>query len=1036
MKRLRSSDDLNSFGEKSVSKDWGRRRDEDANLGRSSSHKSFYYRPENGRKGVISSSSRYDRLEDDHESSQMIRKRSDYDSESYDRRKSYDSYKNASDKGILSSPRMEYGGDRFHRSESFSVSRREVPKGFRSERDRSWRRYPHAKDFDEGSTNRSAGESRSSKVVPEDKTSSRDVKSPNIMSKDSVSEQSKSVELKKSEELLVVNHSSSEREEGELEPESDSDSGVQMTNRNEHLVEDSGAFDLNTCQNDKTVVHEENPVIEHLEDYTNRVTEVGESTNEQTNSDQEELPIPKDASEAKLDSLTENDIYGLKSIPSEDEPREILGVELEARSGDTGLAQSNLDKGKSIVVQHELREDVMVKVKEGGSKSSSTSSDNHIDEIGMRGLDLFSRDPVRGEEKPKVENKMFESLDLSLSLPNVLLPINLSKNLPGSPTNSDGFTMSVSASGTQAFSHNLSCSLTQNTTDNCEGSVKSRLLFQGIDQGWNTEPIHKGVSSPQRISLTGDSFFHDSQVDGQGIQRQRIGSAEGSSTLAVKMRLGHKNILEDGRAFSRDKTHEHNFIGGSDSAESIIDMMVSEPLHVTSNIFNEMSGQSIGCLKVSVHNIISDADKQLQLRAMQKGIHDRPDITMDKLMKMNRTQLEILVALVTGQTNFLQKNNNDASISNLAEIFLNLRCKNIACMNLLPVDECDCKVCEKKSGFCSNCMCLVCSKFDMAYNTCSWVGCDVCSHWCHANCALLKSYIRNGHSISSEVQVAAETQFHCVACGHRSEMFGFVKEVFQNFAREWTAEVLFNELECVKRIFYASEDVRGRRLHEIAVQMLLRLANNSNLQEVQYYILGFLSDSNSSKYADLPTATRSGPSNKNQEAAVAANGFPAPSHEVILSKPQYPLTQLEKPSSSSLRGLEFMQKCKDPLDSDTHWTSSQKEPVFDELESIVRIKQAEAKMYQTRADDARREGEDLKRIVSAKKDMIEEEYVLGVAKLRMEESKAEEMQKKKLEEFESVERAYREYLDMKTRMEIDIKELLLKIEAAKRNLTM
>ena len=67
-----------------------------------------------------------------------------------------------------------------------------------------------------------------------------------------------------------------------------------------------------------------------------------------------------------------------------------------------------------------------------------------------------------------------------------------------------------------------------------------------------------------------------------------------------------------------------------------------------------------------------------------------------------------------------------------------------------------------------------------------------------------------------------------------------MKEVFQNFAREWTAETLSKELEYVRRIFSASEDRRGKQLHDIAVLMLSRLANKCDLREVQNQIMGFL----------------------------------------------------------------------------------------------------------------------------------------------------------------------------------------------------
>lgn len=65
----------------------------------------------------------------------------------------------------------------------------------------------------------------------------------------------------------------------------------------------------------------------------------------------------------------------------------------------------------------------------------------------------------------------------------------------------------------------------------------------------------------------------------------------------------------------------------------------------------------------------------------------------------------------------------------------------------LPVNGCDRKVHVKK-GFCNDCMCLICSKFNM--NTCSWVDCDVCLHWCHVECVIRESYIRNEHMTQKE----------------------------------------------------------------------------------------------------------------------------------------------------------------------------------------------------------------------------------------------------------------------------------------------
>lgn len=440
----------------------------------------------------------------------------------------------------------------------------------------------------------------------------------------------------------------------------------------------------------------------------------------------------------------------------------------------------------------------------------------------------------------------------------------------------------MSFSGSQLFTHNPSCSLTHNSVD-YEKSVGSKPLFQGVD--WNVQPPddqkHKEVPMHSRVEPNGNGFYHQSQAsqslpNDQGVRGQ-LRVAEGSSTIPFG--LDHQLSLhrqlsgvqsrhqidgktpsnsvgshENGSEYSRDKrrvmreresgtlykSSSQNVkepVGGSEFVEPIITMIVSEPVLLMAKKCSEMTGQVIACLKDSVRDIISNAGKRWQLSAFQKALQNRSDITLEMLLKSNRVQMEILVALRTGLQEFLQR--NDILVSDLAKIFLNLRCRNLACRSILPVDECDCKVCAKKSGFCSSCMCLVCSKFDMASNTCSWVGCDVCLHWCHADCALRESYIRNGRSASGP-HGSTEMQFHCVACDHPSEMFGFVKEVFQSFAKEWTAETLSKELEYVRRIFSASEDVRGKQLHNVAVRMLLRLANKSDLREVQHQIMGFL----------------------------------------------------------------------------------------------------------------------------------------------------------------------------------------------------
>lgn len=129
------------------------------------------------------------------------------------------------------------------------------------------------------------------------------------------------------------------------------------------------------------------------------------------------------------------------------------------------------------------------------------------------------------------------------------------------------------------------------------------------------------------------------------------------------------------------------------------------------------------------------------------------------------------------------------------------RCINTSCQNQLPADDCPCEICANRKGFCNLCMCVICSKFDFQVNTCRWIGCDVCSHWAHTDCA-----IREGE-ISKE-----EMLFKCRACNRTSELLGWVRDVFQHCAPNWDREGLMKELDFVSRIFRGGEDTRGKKL--------------------------------------------------------------------------------------------------------------------------------------------------------------------------------------------------------------------------------
>lgn len=62
---------------------------------------------------------------------------------------------------------------------------------------------------------------------------------------------------------------------------------------------------------------------------------------------------------------------------------------------------------------------------------------------------------------------------------------------------------------------------------------------------------------------------------------------------------------------------------------------------------------------------------------------------------------------------------------------------------------------------------------------------------------------------------------------------------------------------------------------------------------------------------------------------------------------------------------------------------------IEELEKIVRLKHAEADMFQLKASEAKREAERLQRIALAKSDKSEEEYASSYLKQRLSEAEAE-----------------------------------------------
>ncbi|CAM0872021.1 unnamed protein product [Alopecurus aequalis] len=614
-------------------------------------------------------------------------------------------------------------------------------------------------------------------------------------------------------------------------------------------------------------------------------------------------------------------------------------------------------------------------------------------------------------------------------------------------TNSDGITASIPLTSSQTLVHNPSFSLTQQPLDNCEHSVGSKPLFQGADKVGNSaggqaqfssnRSTEKGDATPLPQRVLQNGHLSDKTLVGVNMQNNGISHVlsptrnHGSPDAGPEHNRQRRQLTRErsSSSLSRgERQHEEQLsLKGAGVVERVISKIVSEPLNYTGRMFQEMTSNSRAYLREAISEIIVDADKRGQVLALQEALKKRLDLNSEILQRCPRVLLEILVAIRTGLPDVIKKSGSIAT-SDLVDIFLNLKCRNLSCQSVLPVFDCDCKICQQKTGFCSSCMCIVCLKFDMASNTCSWVGCDVCLHWCHTDCGLRHSFIRKGGS-GSRAHGTNEMHFHCAACGHPSEMYGFVKEVFRSCAKQWRIEALIRELQYVERIFSASDDPRGRRVRNFVKQMLIKLENKAYYSEVVKYVIAFFSDDNPS------LGMGSGP-------LVPLKGIPCSIAEGINVIPSSSRTATWLPSVT-LEGVPFLEKAghlsttgsqsMSRKMAETELQAVHNKPVSDELDGLVRLKQAEANMYQERANEARKEAESLKQVSMVKYARIEEHYATQLSELRINE--LQERRNQKLEELQVIEISRHQFLSTKTRMEDSIRKLLLKMEATKQNLS-
>ncbi|KAL3850937.1 hypothetical protein ACJIZ3_012819 [Penstemon smallii] len=385
---------------------------------------------------------------------------------------------------------------------------------------------------------------------------------------------------------------------------------------------------------------------------------------------------------------------------------------------------------------------------------------------------------------------------------------------------------------------------------------------------------------------------------------------------------------------------------------------------------------------------------------LQKLVQSRGDLTEKTLIAAHRVQLEILVAIKTGIQAFLHPSVS-LSQASLIDIFLYKRCRNIACGSGLPADDCACDLCSKKNGFCNLCMCVICNKFDFEVNTCRWVGCDVCSHWTHTDCAIRNGQIGMGPCVKNGAS-SAEMLFRCRACSRTSELLGWVKDVFQHCAPTWDREALIRELDYVSRIFRGSEDPRGRKLFWKCDELIDKMKSGLAEPMASRTILMF--------FQELEVD----PSRNEDSEEAGRTISPQEAFNKIAEVVQEAVKKMEMVAEEKMRMVKkarlAVDACEQELKDKAREVASlkmerqRKKIQIDELEIIVRLKQAEADMFELKANEARREAERLQRIALAKTEKSEDDYASRYLKQRLHEAEAEKQylfEKIKLQESSS-----------------------------------
>lgn len=490
------------------------------------------------------------------------------------------------------------------------------------------------------------------------------------------------------------------------------------------------------------------------------------------------------------------------------------------------------------------------------------------------------------------------------------------------------------------------------------------------------------VSSDPRLSP------EEPRSNSDQIRESPTESASSRETWSVADTIVTKKMMENGKA--ENDCPEQSVIRRVSSADKIsLRDITRERVDMISEKMHRLPDEFLEEMKNGLRVILEGnggSQQREEFLMLQKLVQNRNDLTAKTLIRAHRVQLEILVAINTGIQAFLHPSISLPQTS-LIEIFVYKRCRNIACRNQLPAEDCTCEICTNRKGFCNLCMCVICNKFDFEVNTCRWIGCDLCSHWTHTDCAIRDGLICMGPSVKSGAG-PPEMVFRCRACNRTSELLGWVKDVFQHCAPAWDQEALTRELDFVSRIFHGSDDPRGRKLfwkcEDLKEKMKSHIVDSSMACRA---ILMFFQELE----VDSPKSLENGEGGRLIAPQEACNRIAEVVHEAI--------RKMEMVADEKMRMYKKARMSLDACDreiedkarevTELKLEMQKKKLQVDELERIVRLKQAEADMFQLKANEAKREADRLQRIALAKSDKSEEEYASSYLKQRLNEAEAE-----------------------------------------------